>query len=206
MFSLKSYVLYLILSLVGYLGRHHHGLIQAKETQAMSSAPIKTSLNVQVKNSTKIYGHQRDIASEAAAASSTTEAIYSTFYVSTAQIAILETATTLSQSENSQQLRTTKPSVSPHAYSLASHVVSSIMVLPGASRVHPSVQPSRVLVLFSRNFSGIFPSNSTTYPHGRKNSTIDDCSAGNVGEKSCDTYVTRWVDFYLNVSGSTKDV
>lgn len=198
MFSLKSYVLYLLLSLVGNLGRHHHGLTQAKETQAMSSAPIKTSLNVQVKNSTKIYGHQRDIASEAVAASSTTEAVYSTFYVST--------ATALSQTENSKQLRTTKPSVTPHAYSLASHVVSSIMVLPGTSRVHPSVQPSRVLVLFSRNFTDIFPSNSTTYPHGRKNSTIDDCSAGNVGEKSCDTYVTRWVDFYLNVSVSTKHV
>lgn len=206
MFSLKSYVLYLLLSLVGYLGRHHHGLTQAKETQALSSAPIKTPLNVQVKNSSKIYDHQRDIASEAAAASSKTEAIYSTFYVSTAQIAILETATALSQSENSKQLRTTKPSVTPHAYSLASHVVSAIMVLPGTSRVHPRVQPSRVLVLFSRNFTDIFPSNSTTYPHGRKNSTIDDCSAGNVGEKSCDTYVTRWVDFYLNVSVSTKHV
>ena len=167
MFSSKSYVQYLLLSLVGYLGSHHHGLIQAKETQIISSVAIKTSLNVGVKSSTKMYGHRADNASE-----------------------------------NSKQPRTTKQSVTPHVYSLASHAVSSITVLP---RLNSSIQPSRT-VLYSRNFTAIFPSNSTSLPHGSENSVIDDCSAGNVGEKSCDTYVTRWVDFYLNVSINTMHV
>ena len=200
MFSSKSYVQYLLLSLVGYLGSHHHGLIQAKETQIISSVAIKTSLNVGVKSSTKMYGHRADNASETAAASFTTEPIYSTFHVPTAQIAILETVS--ASSENSKQPRTTKQSVTPHVYSLASHAVSSITVLP---RLNSSIQPSRT-VLYSRNFTAIFPSNSTSLPHGSENSAIDDCSAGNVGEKSCDTYVTRWVDFYLNVSINTMHV
>ena len=204
MFSSKSYILYLLLPLVGYLGSYPHGLIQAKETQVISSAAIKTSLNVQVKCSMKKYGHRGDTASEtAAAASFTTEAIYSTFHVPTGQITIPEIATT--PSENSKQPRTTKQSVTPHVYSLASHVVSSITVLPGASRLHSSIQPSRV-VLFSRNFTANFPSNSTGYSQRSENSAIDDCSAGSVGEKSCDTYVTRWVDFYLNVSINTMHV
>lgn len=185
MFSSKCYILFL--SLAGYLGSHHHGLIQAKETQVISSMAIKTSLNVQIKSSTKMYGHR-------AAASFTTEPIYSTFHVPTEQITILETAS--ASSENSKQPR----SVTPHVYSLASHVVSSITVLTGASILQTSVQPSRA-VLYSRNFTAIFPSNSTSFPQGSENSAIDDCSAGNVGEKSCDTYVTRWVDFYLNVGG-----
>lgn len=134
-----------------------------------------------------MYGHR-------AAASFTTEPIYSTFHVPTEQITILETAS--ASSENSKQPR----SVTPHVYSLASHVVSSITVLTGASILQTSVQPSRA-VLYSRNFTAIFPSNSTSFPQGSENSAIDDCSAGNVGEKSCDTYVTRWVDFYLNVGG-----
>lgn len=185
MFSSKCYILFL--SLAGYLGSHHHGLIQAKETQVISSMAIKTSLNVQIKSSTKMYGHR-------AAASFKTEPIYSTFHVPTEQITILETAS--ASSENSKQPR----SVTPHVYSLASHVVSSITVLTGASILQTSVQPSRA-VLYSRNFTAIFPSNSTSFPQGSENSAIDDCSAGNVGEKSCDTYVTRWVDFYLNVGG-----
>lgn len=201
MFSSKSHVLYMLLSLAGYLGSHHQGLIQTKEIQVISSATIKTSLDVQVKSSMKMYGHREDIASETAAASFTTEAIYSTFHVPTAQITILESAT--ASSKNSKQPRTTKQSV--HVYSLASHVVSSITVLPGASRLHSSVQPSRV-VSYSRNFTTIFPSNSSGYPHRSENSAIDGCSAGNVGEKSCDTYVTRWVDFYLNVSVNTMHV
>lgn len=201
MFSSKSYVVYLLLSLAGYLGSHHHGFCQAKETQVTSSAAIKTSLNVQIKSSTKMYGLRGDISSETAAASFATEEIYSTFNVPTAQITILEIATV--SSENSKQPRTTKQSVTPHVYSLASHVVSSITVLPGPSRLHSSVQPSRV-VPFSRNLTNIFPSNSTAYPH--ENSDNDDCSAGKVGEKSCDTYVTRWVDFYLNVSINTMHV
>lgn len=134
-----------------------------------------------------MYGHR-------AAASFTTEPIYSTFHVPTDQITILETAS--ASSENSKQPR----SVTPHVYSLASHVVSSITVLTGASILQTSVQPSRA-VLYSRNFTAISPSNSTSFPQGSENSAIDDCSAGNVGEKSCDTYVTRWVDFYLNVGG-----
>lgn len=190
MFSSKCYILFL--SLAGYLGSHHHGLIQAKETQVISSMAIKTSLNVQIKSSTKMYGHR-------AAASFTTEPIYSTFHVPTDQITILETAS--ASSENSKQPR----SVTPHVYSLASHVVSSITVLTGASILRTSVQPSRA-VLYSRNFTAIFPSNSTSFPQGSENSAIDDCSAGNVGEKSCDTYVTRWVDFYLNVSINTMHV
>ena len=190
MFSSKCYILFL--SLAGYLGSHHHGLIQAKETQVISSMAIKTSLNVQIKSSTKMYGHR-------AAASFTTEPIYSTFHVPTEQITILETAS--ASSENSKQPR----SVTPHVYSLASHVVSSITVLTGASILKTSVQPSRA-VLYSRNFTAIFPSNSTSFPQGSENSAIDDCSAGNVGEKSCDTYVTRWVDFYLNVSINTMHV
>ena len=197
MFSSKSYVLYLLLSLVGYLGSHHHRLIQAKETQVISSVEIKTSLNVPVKSSTKMYGDRGDIVSETAAASFTTEPIYSTFHVPTAQMTILETAS--ASSENSKQPRTTKQSVTPNVYSLASHVVSSITVL------QTSVRPSRA-VFYSRNFTAIFPLNSTSFPQGSENSAIDDCSAGNVGEKSCDTYVTRWVDFYLNVSINTMHV
>ena len=204
MFSSKSSILYLLLSLAGYLGSHNHGLIQAKETQVISSAAIKTLLNVQAKSSTKMYSYRGDIASETAAASFTTEEIYSALHGPTAQITILETAT--ASSENSKQQQTTKQSVTPHAYSFASHVFSSITVLPGTSRIHSSVHPSRVLVLFSRNSTDIFPSNSTAYSHESENSAIDDCSAGNVGEKSCDTYVTRWVDFYLNVSISTMRV
>jgi len=204
MFSWRSSVLFLLLSLFGYLGSHHHRLIQAKETQVISSAGIKTSLNVQVNSSLKMYGHRGDVASEtAAAASFTTEAIYSTFHVPTAQITILEIAAT--SSENSKQPLTTKRSVTPHASSLASHVVSSITVLPGASRLHFSVQPSRV-EFSSRNLTAIFLSNSTGYSQRSENSAIDDCSAGSVGEKSCDTYVTRWVDFYLNVSINTMHV
>lgn len=145
-----------------------------------------------------MYGHRVNTASETAAASFTTEPIYSTFHVTTAQITILETAS--ASSENSKQLRTTRQSVTPHVYSLASHVVSSITVLAGASRLQTSVQPSHA-ILYSRNFTAIFPSNSTSFPQGRANSAIDDCSAGNIGEKTCDTYVTRWVDFYLNVGG-----
>ena len=144
-----------------------------------------------------MYGHRKDNASETAAASFTTEPIYSTFHVPNAQIAILETAS--SSSENPKQPLTMKQSVTPHVYSLASHVVSSITVLPGTIRLNSSIQPSRA-VLYSRNFTAIFLSNSTSLSHGSENSAIDDCSAGNVGEKSCDTYVTRWVDFYLNVS------
>ena len=203
MFSSKSSILYLLLSLAGYLGSHHHGLIQAKEILAISSAAIKTSLNVQVKSSMKMYGHRGDNASKTAATTFTTEEIYSTFHVPTAQIIILETAT--ASSGNSKQPQTTKQSMTPHVYSLASHVVSSITVLPGARRLHSSVQPSRV-VLSSRNFTAISSSNSTGYPHGSDNSAIDDCSAGNVGEKSCDTYVTRWVEFYLDVSINTMHV
>ncbi|KAL9986661.1 hypothetical protein ACROYT_G000833 [Oculina patagonica] len=29
----------------------------------------------------------------------------------------------------------------------------------------------------------------------------DGCTTGENGENSCDTYVTRWVDFYLNIGG-----
>ena len=202
MFSSKSFVLYLLLSLVGCLGSHRHRLIQAKETQVTSVA-IKTSLNVPVKSSTKMYDRRGDIASETAAASFSTVPIYSTFHVPIAQMTILETASV--SSENSKQPRTTKQSVTHHVYSLASHVVSSITVLAGANILQTAVQPSRA-VLYSRNFTAIFPSNSTSFPQRSENSAIDDCSAGNVGEKSCDTYVTRWVDFYLNVSINTMHV
>lgn len=210
MFSSKSFVLYLLLPWAGYFGSRHYGLTNAKETQVTATPAIKMSLTVQIKSSTATIGLREDIASGTVTANFETEAIYSMPNVSTAQVTILEIPT--SPSEFSKQPRKTKQSLTlqartslpttkltPHVHSLASYVASSITVPSGPSGINFSLQPSSV-VSFSRTMTNTFQSNSTAILHASESSANDGCTTGENGEKSCDTYVTRWVDFYLNVS------
>lgn len=195
----------MLLPLAGNIGSRHYGLTEAKEARVISTPAIKTSLAVQTM--VKMIGLRDDIVSETVTTNFATEAIYSVPNVSTAQITILEMPTT--SSEYSRQPQAVKQSLTlqtntilpttPHIHSHASHVGPSITVLSGPSRINFSIQPSRV-VSFYRNLTNIFQSNSTAAPHDSENSANDGCTTGKNDENLCDTYVTRWVDFYLNVS------
>lgn len=206
MLSSKSYVLFLLLPWTGYFGSHHYGLTRAKGTQNRYTPPIKTSFTVQIESSTNMAGLGEDVASETVTTNFQTEAIYFMVNASTAQKTILEM---LTASEYSREPWATKKSstlegkailpTSHVHYSLASYVASSITVPLEPSKLNFSIQPSRV-VNFTWNLTSTFQGNSTAAPLGSKNSVNDGCTTEENGKNSCDTYVTRWVDFYLNVS------
>lgn len=199
MFSSTRYAVYL-LSLAGYFGSHHYGLTEA--AQVISTTAITTSSRVQIKT-TKTVGLEEDIALKKVAAKFETEAVDSIPNVSTVQIASLVLPASASK-EDVWQPKATKQGLALQAktilpstldvYSFASvHVMTSTTVLSRSGS--GLVQSSRV-----HNLTSIFQSNSSSDSHAREGiDDNDDCSTGKGGKK-CDTYVTRWVDFYVNVS------
>ena len=206
MLSAKSYILFL-LPWTGYFGSHHYGLTRAKEAQNKYTPPIKPSLTVQIESYTKMVGLDENVASETVTTNFETDAIYFTVNASTAKTTILDMLT--ASPEYSREPWATKKSSTLEAkailptshvhYSLASYVASSITVPLEQSKINFSIQPSRV-VNFTLNLTSTFQGNSTAAPPDSRNSVNDGCTPEENGKNSCDTYVTRWVDFYLTVS------
>ncbi|XP_058968213.1 uncharacterized protein [Pocillopora verrucosa] len=191
-----------ILPLALCLGSRYCGLSDAKETQVMSTAAaIKTSLTMEIKPSMRMAGFRENYATKTLAASLEIKTIYSKSKVFTAQETNIPEQSSFSAEAVFRQSRATKRS-STFLYSDA--LTSTSRVNSGSTHANTSTYffpelPSSV-VSFSPNRTNHFELNSTAAPTHNYDEN-GDCSSGQTVEKSCDTYVTRWVDFYVNIGG-----
>lgn len=146
-------------------------------------------------------GFRKNYATKTLAASLEIKTIYSKSKVFTAQETNIPEQSSFSAEAVFRQSRATKRS-STFLYSDA--LTSTSRVNSGSTHANTSTYffpelPSSV-VSFSPNRTNHFELNSTAAPTHNYDEN-GDCSSGQTVEKSCDTYVTRWVDFYVNIGG-----
>lgn len=202
MFSSKSCFVHVILPVAVYFGSQYYGMTKANVTQVISTTAIKISLlTVEIKPSTKIAALRDNSATETVAVIFETETIYSKSKLSTVQETILKLPSV--SVDVGKQPWTTKqsstflaenalPSIS-RVHSVVPHATKSINFVQG--------QPSPAVVSFSPSQTNSLQFNSTGNPPTHKEVGNGDCSSGKIVKTEfCDNYVTRWVDFYLNVS------
>lgn len=146
-------------------------------------------------------GFRENYATKTLAASLEIKTIYSKSKVFTVRETNIPEQSSFSAEAVIRQSRATKRS-STFLYSDA--LTSTSRVNSGSPHANTSTYffpelPSSV-VSFSPNRTNHFELNSTAAPTHNYDEN-GDCSSGQTVEKSCDTYVTRWVDFYVNIGG-----
>ena len=195
--------MYVILPLVGYFGSHHCGLAgtEVRETTVLSTTITASLRSTPVKITTTADLRQED--ESKTVGNFETEAILAISQMSTVQTSTLEIAN-ISTGDSRMSRATERHSRSAgsvlsttlHIYSpptLADTSSVTVNQRPGGG-IKDLIEPSLVALL-SLNLLSTSASNSTVNSPSREVDVNDVCTT-----EACDTYVTRWVDFYLNVS------
>ena len=209
MFLYGSRIIYMIMPIVGYFGSFHCGLTNAEAREAPIISTVMTaSLQSIPSQITSIAELRQGGAAKAASRDFKTEAIFAMSLISTEQTSTVET-TNNSSGGSSTPRATEKRSLGArivrtttlHIYPPAALITITTTATSsrsgdgtnGSIRIEPTHTAS-----FSQYLLSSLPSNSTVNPHDREDD-IKDCSE-KINDEACNTYVTRWVDFYLNVS------
>ena len=198
--------MYVIIPLAGYFGSYHCGLTNAEERE---TPIISTVMMASLQTIPSQITNTADLRQEDAAKTVRnfkTEVIFAMPQMPTVQTSTVETANY--SSGDSSPPRATKK------HSLGARIVQTT-----ALHIYPSAVPIITTEVSSRSSDGTnglirietthtasfsqylptsLPSNSTVNPHDQADD-VKDCSE-KINDEACNTYVTRWVDFYLNVS------
>lgn len=200
--------MYVMLPLVGNFESQHYGLTNAegKETSVISTEITASLASIPSKITTAGDLREDDASKTKTVENFKTEAVGLMQQIPTVQTSTLEIANT--SSGDSRPLRVARwlsfsevrvPSTSTHIFPSPTLTATfSIMASPrhDNSINHPT-EPSRAASSSQYLLStASLPLNTTKNSHGVDGDVKDDCST-----EACDTYVTRWVDFYLNVGG-----
>ena len=202
--------MYVIIPLAGYFGSYHCGLTnaEARETPIISTvmtAALQSTIPSQITNTTDL--RQKDAAKTVR--NFKTEVIFAMPQMPTVQTSTVETAN-YSSGDSSPPWATKKRSLGArivqtttlHIYSPA--VLTAITPTEVSSRSSDGtnglirIEPTHT-ASFSQYLRSSLPSNSTVNSNGQEDDVKKDCSE-KINDEACNTYVTRWVDFYLNVS------
>ena len=194
-------IVYVILPLVSYFGRHQDLMkAEAKETPHISAAIITASLKSTPSKIMTTTGPRQEYESKTFR-NFDTEANFTMSQMSTVKTQTLEMANTSSKDSRQpsvvlsvRSLLTITSSIrSSSTLETTSPITVSLNPVGGIN--HP-IEPSRAVSPSQYLLSSLLP-NSTVNAYGGQVDVKDDCSTD-----ACDTYVTRWVDFYLNVSNN----
>lgn len=209
MFLSKSRILYVIIPLAGYFGSYHCGLTNA---EARETLIISTVMTASLQTIPSQITNTADLRQENAAKTVRnfkTKVIFAMPQMPTVQTSTVETAN-YSSGDSSPPRATKKHSLGArivqtttlHIYSPA--VLTAIITTVVSSRSSDGtnglirIEPTHTASFSQYLLRSPLPSNSTVNPHSPEDNGKD-CSE-KINDEACNTYVTRWVDFYLNVS------
>lgn len=213
MFLLKRKIIYVMMPLIGYFASYHCGLTNAEPKETLI---ISTKITARIKSTpSQITNTWTDLRSEDAAdtvGNHKEGEIFKTTYLPVEQTSTLEMAN-VSSRDSKPILATLRHSVSTKSVPSATLYINSPASLTATDRVtfivtsrfsddvNDPIEPSHT-VSHSRFLLSSLLSNSTINAEGRENDAMGNCATEGIKDEACDTYVTRWVDFYLNVSNS----
>ena len=200
--------MYVIIPLAGYFGSYHCGLTNTEERE---TPIISTVMTASLQTIPSQITNTADLRQEDAAKTVRnfkTEVIFAMPQMPTVQTSTVETANyssgdssppraTKKHSLGARNVQTTALHIYPPAV-LTAIITTEVSLRSsngtnGLIRIEPTHTAS-----FSQYLPTSLPSNSTVNPHDQEGD-VKDCSE-KINDEACNTYVTRWVDFYLNVS------
>ena len=205
MFLLKREIIYVMMPLVGYYASYHCGLTNA---EARETLIISTAIKARIQSMPSPVTNTTDLRSEDAANTVGNHKAGENFkrtHLPVEQTSTLEEANIpiLATPRHSASTRSV-PSATLYVNSPASLAATGRATITVSARssddVNDPIKPSHT-VSHSRFLFSLL-SNSTINAQSRENDAMGDCATEGIKDEACDTYVTRWVDFYLNVSNS----